>query len=50
MGTGAFEVTLDMDMLKDVIVDHGLPMESMLSAQVNAGIPPGGWACGNGAI
>jgi DNA-directed RNA polymerase II subunit RPB1 len=25
MGTGAFEVTLDIDMLKDAIVDHGLP-------------------------
>jgi DNA-directed RNA polymerase II subunit RPB1 len=25
-GTGAFEVALDMDMVKDVIVDHRLPM------------------------
>ena len=41
MGTGAFEVALDMDMLKDVIVDHRLPMQSMLSAQVDAGMTPG---------
>jgi hypothetical protein len=26
MGTGAFELTLDRDMLKDVIVDHRLPI------------------------
>ena len=41
MGTGVFEVALDMDMLKDVIVDHRLPMQSMLSAQVDAGMTPG---------
>jgi DNA-directed RNA polymerase II subunit RPB1 len=41
MGTGAFDVALDMDMLKDVIVDHRLPMQSMLSAQVDAGMTPG---------
>jgi DNA-directed RNA polymerase II subunit RPB1 len=41
MGTGAFEVALDMDMLKDVIVDHRLPMQSVLSAQVDAGMTPG---------
>ncbi|KAH9170999.1 beta and beta-prime subunits of DNA dependent RNA-polymerase [Lactarius sanguifluus] len=34
-------VALDMDMLKDVIVDHRLPMQSMLSAQVDAGMTPG---------
>jgi DNA-directed RNA polymerase II subunit RPB1 len=32
MGTGAFEVTLDIDMLKDAIVDHRLPVQSMLTA------------------
>ncbi|KAI0271722.1 RNA polymerase II large subunit [Gloeopeniophorella convolvens] len=41
MGTGAFDVALDMDMLKDVIVDHRMPMESMLTAQVDAGMTPG---------
>jgi hypothetical protein len=41
MGTGAFDVALDMDMLKDVIVDHRLPMQSVLSAQVDAGMTPG---------
>ncbi|KAH9982072.1 beta and beta-prime subunits of DNA dependent RNA-polymerase [Lactifluus volemus] len=41
MGTGAFDVALDMEMLKDVIVDHRLPMQSMLSAQVDAGMTPG---------
>ncbi|KAH9045807.1 beta and beta-prime subunits of DNA dependent RNA-polymerase [Lactarius hengduanensis] len=41
MGTGSFDVALDMDMLKDVIVDHRLPMQSMLSAQVDAGMTPG---------
>lgn len=41
MGTGAFEVALDIDMLKDVIVDSGLPMQSMLSAHVGDGMTPG---------
>lgn len=41
MGTGAFEVALDIDMLKDVIVDHRLPVQSMLAAQVDGGITPG---------
>ncbi|KAI0063081.1 beta and beta-prime subunits of DNA dependent RNA-polymerase [Artomyces pyxidatus] len=41
MGTGAFDVALDIDMLKDVIVDHRLPMHSMLSAQVDGGMTPG---------
>lgn len=41
MGTGAFDVALDIDMLKDVIVDHRLPVQSMLAAQVDGGITPG---------
>ena len=43
MGTGAFEVALDMDMLmlKDVIVDHRPPMQSMLSVQVDASMTLG---------
>ena len=32
MDTGAFEVALDIDMLKDTIVDHRLPVQSMLAA------------------
>ena len=41
MGAGAFEVVLNMDMLKDVIVDHRLLMQSILSAQVDTGMTPG---------
>ncbi|PAV21644.1 beta and beta-prime subunits of DNA dependent RNA-polymerase [Pyrrhoderma noxium] len=41
MGTGAFEVALDMDMLKDVIVDHRLPVQNMLAAQADGGMTPG---------
>ncbi|KAH9949477.1 beta and beta-prime subunits of DNA dependent RNA-polymerase [Amylocystis lapponica] len=40
MGTGAFDVALDIDMLKDVIVDHRLPVQNML-AQVDGGVTPG---------
>ncbi|KAJ7171702.1 DNA-directed RNA polymerase II, subunit 1 [Mycena crocata] len=39
MGTGAFEVALDIDMLKDAIVDHRLPVQSMLAA--DGGMTPG---------
>ena len=41
MGTGAFDVAIDIDMLKDVIVDHCLPVPTMMSAQVNASMTPG---------
>lgn len=41
MGTGAFDVALDIDMLKDVIVDHRLPVQNMLAAQVDGGMTPG---------
>ncbi|TFY63889.1 hypothetical protein EVJ58_g2973, partial [Rhodofomes roseus] len=41
MGTGAFDVALDIDMLKDVIVDHRLPVETVMAAQVGAGMTPG---------
>ena len=40
-GHWAFEVTLDMDMFKDIIVNHRLPMQSVLSAQVDASMTPG---------
>ncbi|KAK7040592.1 DNA-directed RNA polymerase subunit [Favolaschia claudopus] len=41
MGTGAFEVALDIDMLKDAIVDHRLPVQNMLAGQVDGGMTPG---------
>ena len=41
MGTGAFEVALDIDMLKDAIVDHRLPVQNMLAAQADGGMTPG---------
>ncbi|KAG6916931.1 DNA-directed RNA polymerase II subunit rpb1 [Tephrocybe rancida] len=41
MGTGAFEVALDIDMLKDAIVDHRLPVQTMLAAQIDGGMTPG---------
>ena len=41
MGTGAFDVALDIDMLKDVIVDHRLPVQTMMAAHVDAGMTPG---------
>ena len=41
MGTGSFEVALDIDMLKDAIVDHRLPVQNMLAAQVDGGMTPG---------
>lgn len=41
MGTGAFDVALDMDMMKDVIVDHRLPNQAMMFAQADGGITPG---------
>ena len=42
MGTGAFDVSLDMNMLKDVIVDHRLPVQNMLAAGLVGGMTPGG--------
>ncbi|KAJ7151696.1 DNA-directed RNA polymerase II, subunit 1 [Mycena filopes] len=41
MGTGAFDVALDIDMLKDAIVDHRLPVQNMLAAQIDGGMTPG---------
>ncbi|EGO19737.1 DNA-directed RNA polymerase II, subunit 1 [Serpula lacrymans var. lacrymans S7.9] len=41
MGTGAFEVALDIDMLKDAIVDHRLPVQNMLAAHADGGMTPG---------
>ncbi|KAF8875548.1 hypothetical protein CPB85DRAFT_540875 [Mucidula mucida] len=39
MGTGAFDVALDIDMFKDAIVDHRLPVH--LAAQGDGGMTPG---------
>lgn len=41
MGTGVFDAAFDIDMLKDVIVDFGLPTQSTLSAHVGDGITAG---------
>ncbi|KIJ58730.1 hypothetical protein HYDPIDRAFT_163162 [Hydnomerulius pinastri MD-312] len=41
MGTGAFDVALDIDMLKDAIVDHRLPVQNMLAAHADGGMTPG---------
>ena len=42
MGTGAFDVSLNMDMLKDVVQDHRLPVQTMLAAGQVGGMTPGG--------
>lgn len=42
MGTGAFDVSLDMSMLKDVIIDHRLPVQNMLAGAMAGGMTPGG--------
>ncbi|CAK5279790.1 unnamed protein product [Mycena citricolor] len=41
MGTGAFEVALDIDMLKDAIVDHRLPVQSLMNVSHDGGMTPG---------
>ncbi|KAI0311763.1 beta and beta-prime subunits of DNA dependent RNA-polymerase [Amylostereum chailletii] len=40
-GSGTFDVVLDIGMLKNVIVDHRLPMHNLLAAQVEGGMTPG---------
>lgn len=41
MGTGSFDVALDIDMLKDVIPDHSMPISSLLSSHLdNGGLTP----------
>ncbi|EKD04138.1 DNA-directed RNA polymerase ii largest subunit [Trichosporon asahii var. asahii CBS 8904] len=42
MGTGAFDVSLDLGMLKDVIVDHRLPVQIALAQKGAGGMTPGG--------
>ena len=41
MGTGAFDVSLDMEMLKDVVIDHRLPIAAMMAARAEGGMTPG---------
>jgi DNA-directed RNA polymerase II subunit RPB1 len=42
MGTGSFDVALDVDMLKDVVVDHRLPTQTTLFAPDGSMTPGGG--------
>ncbi|KNZ48173.1 DNA-directed RNA polymerase [Puccinia sorghi] len=44
MGTGAFDVALDLDMLKDVVIDHRLPVagEIMGGRFADGAMTPGG--------
>lgn len=41
MGTGSFDVAVDINMLKDAIVDHRLPTHKMLSVPADGGMMPG---------
>ncbi|OJA09718.1 hypothetical protein AZE42_11585 [Rhizopogon vesiculosus] len=41
MGTGTFNMALDIDMLNDAIMDHRLPVQNMLVAQADGGVTPG---------
>lgn len=42
MGTGAFELALDLEMLKDVVVDHRLPAQGVLFGMDGSMTPGGG--------
>ena len=48
MGTGAFELSLDFEMLHDVVVDHRLPVAAAMQAAMYGGRTPGGVAGGSG--
>ncbi|KAI6142360.1 hypothetical protein BKA82DRAFT_4018097 [Pisolithus tinctorius] len=41
MGTGAFDVTLDIDMLNDTIADYHLPVQDLLAAYTVSSMTPG---------
>lgn len=41
MGTGAFELAIDMEMLKDVVVDHRLPVPGMMHVAADGSMTPG---------
>ncbi|KAI6141983.1 hypothetical protein BKA82DRAFT_125854 [Pisolithus tinctorius] len=40
MGTGAFDVTLDINILKDTIIDHCLPVQNTLTAHSDCSMTP----------
>ncbi|KAI6006185.1 hypothetical protein F5J12DRAFT_892919 [Pisolithus orientalis] len=40
MGTGAFNITLDINILKDTIVDHHLLVQNILTAHVDCSMTP----------
>ena len=42
MGTGAFNIALDLDMLKDVVVDHRLPAQGAIFGMDGSMTPGGG--------
>lgn len=43
MGTGAFDISLDVEMLKEVIVDHRLPFAAMMASKaLSGGMTPAG--------
>mgnify|MGYP002718862558 CR=1 FL=1 len=42
MGTGAFDISLDKDLLREVVTDHRLPVQNMLAAGMSGGVTPGG--------
>ena len=41
MGTGGFNVALDINILKDAVVDHRLPIQNMLMAHTDGRMTPG---------
>jgi DNA-directed RNA polymerase II subunit RPB1 len=41
MGTGSFDIALDIEMLKDVVVDHRLPAQGLIYAQDGSATPGG---------
>ncbi|KAF9236253.1 hypothetical protein BU15DRAFT_64108 [Melanogaster broomeanus] len=41
METGTFDIALDINMLKDAIVDHCLPVQNMLAMHADGGMTPG---------
>ena len=41
MGTGGFDVALDIDMLKDATINYQLPVQNMPAAHADGGITPG---------
>ncbi|EMD30650.1 hypothetical protein CERSUDRAFT_101133 [Gelatoporia subvermispora B] len=41
MGTGRFEAALDINMLKDVVIDHCLPVQSVLAVQAGGNMTLG---------